>query len=129
MDFFLAQNCIYNKNDYFKECLSFSLKSKSKLLTWHYRRFFSCGSKDVLYVLICNNCDIFYIGQIGELKQRTRKHKSDVIHPNNTNCKKCSEYLRICSKKKEPYFSIYPVLYEENKYLREFKEKRHIMNW
>ena len=74
-------------------------------------------SKDVLYILICNNCDFFYIGQTEELKQRTRKHKSDVIHPNNSNCKKCSEHLRTCSKMKEPYFNIYPFLYEENKYL------------
>ena len=30
---------------------------------------------------------------------------------------------------KEPYFNIYPFLNEENKYLREFKERRYIMNW
>ena len=30
---------------------------------------------------------------------------------------------------KEPYFDIYPFLYEENKYLREFKERHYIMNW
>ena len=86
-------------------------------MTWHYKRFFSCGSKDVLYVLICNNCDFFYIGQTEELKQRTRKHKSDVIHPNNSNCKICSERLRTCSKMKEPYFNIYLSLYEENNIL------------
>ena len=91
--------------------------------------FFSCHSKDVLYVLICNNCEFFYNGRTEELKQRTRKHKSHVFHPNNSNCKKCSEHLRTCSKMKEPYFNIYPFLYEENKYLREFKERRYIMNW
>ena len=58
------------------------------------RRFFSCESKDVLYVLICDNCDFFYIGQTEELKRHTRKRKSDIIHPNNSNCKKCSEHLR-----------------------------------
>ena len=47
---------------------------------------FSCDSKDVLYVLICNNCD-FHIGQTEELKQRLQKHKSDIIHPNDSNCK------------------------------------------
>ena len=30
---------------------------------------------------------------------------------------------------KEPYFNIYPFLYEENKYLQESKERRYIMNW
>ena len=51
-----------------KKCWSFLLNYKSELLTWHYRRCFSCDSKDVLYVLICNNCDFFYIGQTEELK-------------------------------------------------------------
>ena len=129
VEFFRCTNCIYHKNVYFKECLSFLFKSKNKLLTWHYRRFCSCDSKDVLYVLICNNYDFFYIGQTEESKQRTRKHKSDVIHPNNSNCKKFSKHLRTCSKIKEPYFNIYPFLYEENNYLREFKERRYIMNW
>ena len=30
---------------------------------------------------------------------------------------------------KEPYFNIYPFLYGENKYLREYKERRYIMSW
>ena len=30
---------------------------------------------------------------------------------------------------KEPYFNIYPFLFEESKYLREFKERQYIMNW
>ena len=82
-----------------------------------------------LYVHICNNCDFFYIGKTEELKQRTRKHKSDVIHPHSSHCKKCSEHLRTCSKMKERYFNIYLLLYEENKYLRELKERCYIMNW
>ena len=108
--FFPCANCIYYKNAYFKEFSSFSFKSKNKLLTWHYRRLFSCDSKNVLYVLICNKCAFFYIRQTEKLKQCTRKHKSYVIYPNNSNCKKYSEHLRICSKMKEPYFNIYRFL-------------------
>ena len=92
------------------------------MLTWCYKRSFSCHSKDVLYVPICNICDIFYIGQNEELKQDTRKHKSNVIHPNNSNCKNCSEHLRTCSKMKEPYFNIYPILYEESKFIENLKK-------
>ena len=92
------------------------------MLTWHYKRCFTCDNKDVLYVLICNNCDFFCIEQTEELKQRTQKHKSDVIHPNNSNCNKCSEHFRICSKMKEPYFNMYLFLYEENEYLQEFEK-------
>ena len=53
----------------------------------------------------------------------------DVIHPNNSNCKNCSEHLRSCSKMKELYFNIYQFLYEQDKFLREFKERRYTLNW
>ena len=59
-------------------------------MTWNYKRFFKCDSKKILNGLICDNCDIFYIGEIEELKQRTWKHKSNVSHPNNSGCKKCT---------------------------------------
>ena len=120
--------------------MSLSFISKQKMLTWHHKCSFSCDRKDVLYVLICNNCDFYYIGQIEKLKKRTWKHKSDVINP-ITVTKKYSKYWRTCSRMKEPYFSIYPFLmkepyfsiypflYDENKYLQEFKERRYIMNW
>ena len=64
---------------------------------------------------MCNNCHFFYTRKTEGLKQGTRKHKSDVIHPNDSNCKKCSEHLRTCSKMEETYSNIYPFLYEENK--------------
>ena len=51
----------------------------------------------------------FYTGQTEELKQRTRKHRSDVNHPNNSKCKKFSKLLRTCSKLEETYFKIYLV--------------------
>ena len=38
---FSCTNCNYHRNGFFKECLSFSFKSKNKLLTCHYIRFFS----------------------------------------------------------------------------------------
>ena len=137
------------------------------MLTWSYKRFFSCDSKDVLYILyililfilyilyytyytiytiylytiytiyiiyILSYTDIyyiliFYIRQTEELKQRTQKHKSDVIHPNYSNCKKSSEHLRTCSKMTEPCFNMYPFCYKESKYLRDFRERHYIMNW
>ena len=50
--FFPCANCIYHKNGYFKQCLSFLFKSKNKSLTWHYRHVFGCDSNDDLHVLI-----------------------------------------------------------------------------
>ena len=55
----------------------------------YYKVFFSCDSKDALYVLICDNCDFFNIGQTEESKQVTRKNKSDINHSSKSNCKKC----------------------------------------
>ena len=41
------------------------------------------------------NC---YVDQKGCLKQRTKKQKSDVTHPENSTCKKRSQDLRDFSK-------------------------------
>ena len=71
----------------------------------------------------------FNLGHTTSLKQRVRKHKSDVFHPPNSFYKKCSEHLRDCSRMKEPFFRIYPFLSDNEKELREFKEKRFIMRW
>ena len=76
---------------------------------------------------MCNTCDWFYLGQTTNLKQRIRKQKSDVFHPQDIFFKKCLEHLRDCSRMKEPFFRIYPFLYENKKEL--FKEKCFIMRW
>ena len=65
---------------------------------------FNCVSKNVIYILMCNTCEWFYLGQTTNLKQRIRKHKSDVFHSQNSFGKKCSEHLRDCSRMKEPFF-------------------------
>ena len=73
---------------------------------------------------MCNTCEWFYLGQTTNLKQRIPKHKSDAFHPQNSFCKKL-----YCSRMKEPFFQIYPFLYENKKELYKFKEKRFIMGW
>ena len=74
-----------------------------------------------------NTCELFYLGETTNFKQRIRKHKSDIFHPQNIFCKKCSEHLRDCRRMKEPFFRIYLFLYENKKELREFNEKRFII--
>ena len=76
-----------------------------------------------------NTCERFYLRQTANLMQRIRKHKSNVFHPQNSFCKKCSEHLCDCSRMKEPFFRIYSFLYENKKELREFKEKCFIVRW
>ena len=51
-------DCIYHKNGYIKPCKSFTFKlTNVKSVAWNYNKFFDCDSKNVLYILICNNCD------------------------------------------------------------------------
>ena len=49
--------------------------TNGKSVTWNYNKFFDCDCKDVLYILICNNCDYFYLGKTIDFKQRICKHK------------------------------------------------------
>ena len=61
-------------------------------------KIFDCDSRDVLYILICNNCEYFYLGKTIDFKQRIRKHKSDVEHSQNSTCREFTEHLRDCAK-------------------------------
>ena len=47
-----------------------------------------------------NTCEWFYLGQTANLKQKIKKHKSDVFHSQNSFYKKCSEHLRDRSRMK-----------------------------
>ena len=79
---FLCSNCVYHKAGYIIPCSSFSFKlTNGKTITWTYKNYFSCDSKDVIYILICKTCDNFYPEKTQDFKQRTAKHKSDVSKP------------------------------------------------
>ena len=69
------------------------IRSNPKINCW--LGVISRDSKDVLFVLICNNCDFFYTGQTEELKQRMLIHKSNVIHPNKSNCKNVQNICKL----------------------------------
>ena len=127
---FPCNSCIYEKDGYINPCTSFNFKlANGKTIIWSYTKYFNCDSKNVLYILICRNCDEFYIGQTQNFKQRIRKHKSDIKHPNNSTCKRCTNHIRVCTKGKEPFFKIYPFYYINDNNIREFKEKKFILKW
>ena len=100
--FYPCNDCIYHRCGYFKPWKPFHFKVNNKSMIWHYKRYFNCDSKNVTYILMCNTCEWFYLGQTINLKQRIRKHKSDVFHPLDS-CKKCSEHLRECTRLKKPF--------------------------
>ena len=123
--FYCTSSCIYHNSGYVIECHSFKF-SRFNRYEWVYRRNFNCNSNNVIYVIKCNNCCEFYIGETGDLKERIRLHKSNVLHPENANCKKLSYHLHRCSSLIEPYFLIYPFYYVDEQQRRRFIEKRFI---
>ena len=123
----LHNNFVYHKAGYIIPCSSFSFKpTNGKTITWTYQNYFSCDSKDVLYISICKTCDNFYLRQTQDFKQRNAKHKSQVKTPRERTCRICSEHLKDCNQA-EPDFQIFLFYYETNTALREHKEKRYIV--
>ena len=117
------KGCKYHRHGYIRTCLGFRF-GKNNEFSWEYRRFFDCEAKNVIYVLICRKCWKFYIGETKNLKKRTRKHKSDISHPKNSNCKELAEHLRLCSS--SPHFRIFPIMYVDDMNRRRFIESRLI---
>ena len=121
-------NCKFCRLGYIKPATEFTLRRGSKVYKWKYSRLFTCDSVNTLYVLICSCLD-YYVGKAKVLKSRLSKHMSDVRHPNNSNCKKCTNHLRKCSKLEEPYFQFFPFFYAETPGLRHFMETRFRLRW
>ena len=120
--------CKYHRLGYFVECLVFTFGLRDRF-SWSYNRLFDCNSKNVIYVVKCFNCWLFYIGETEDLKERTRLHMSNVHNPCNANCKKLSLHLRSCSNLVHPYFTIFPIYYVENRQERRFIEKHFIQRY
>ena len=125
---FCCTFCIYCKDGFFKPCnqIVFGQRQEFK---WEYTRKFNCNSINLIYLLKCNNCWEFYIGQTENIKQRVNKHKSDIFHPENSFCKKCSNHLRNHSNFVVPFFQIYPIYYEDNTAKRRFIVKRFVLRY
>ena len=87
------------------------LKIKSK--TFHVRENMNCTVKNVLYVLICNGCNEYYIGQTGDkLRNRKTVHEQQIRDP-STRQMPVSAHIDNCCKT-EPKFSIFPFYKFQN---------------
>ena len=122
---FCSRTCKMHRMGYVVRCTSFTFGRRNEF-HWEYTRYFNCDSHNVIYLLQCNYCWKFYIGETGDLKERTRVHISNVLNPENANCKTLSRHLNHCSRLREPYFIIYPYYFVEDLHHRRFVEKRHI---
>ena len=68
---FLCNNCVYHKAGCTISCSPFSFKlTNTKTVSWTYKNYFSCDSKNVIYTLIRKTLDSFHIGQTQDSKQR-----------------------------------------------------------
>ena len=123
-------NCKYCSTGYIVGATGFDFVSKDgRVIEWTYNRLFSCRSMNILYLLKCKRCRENYLGKSDSTKRRVGKHKSDVLIPENSNCRVCADHLRDCSKLVEPYFVFYPFFYVDNPGLRHFMERRFINNF
>ena len=76
--------------------------------TFNIKTDMNCGTKNLLYVLVCKGCDEYYIGQTGlELRNRLASHKSQIKHYQNSMCP-VSEHINFCAKKLKVKFKIMP---------------------
>ena len=102
---FLCNNCVYHKACYIP-CSSFSFKlAYIQTVSQTYKNYFSCDSKDVIYILICKTYDNFYLRQLNILNKELQT-KSQMSKPQTcSTCSICLEHLRDC-KHAEPYFQI-----------------------
>ena len=122
---FKCLKCVYCTGGLFDSCTSFRF-GRYDQFNWSYNRKFTCNSFNVIYLVKCNYCWKFYIGETRDTKKRVRKHKSDVYHPENSKCRLLSEHLGVCSSLTEPFFQLFPFFYEDDDAKRKFLEKRYI---
>ena len=121
---FPCSSCVYCRIGYVPSCTSFTF-GRNNQYTWVYNRKFTCNAKNVIYIVICGACWLFYIGQTQEIKPRIGKHKSDAKHPHNSNCRILADHLHEHGE----FFKIYPIYYEDDPAKRRFMEKRFILRY
>ena len=71
---------------------------------WKYNRYFDCKNRDVIYLIICINCEGTYIGETECLSERINNTKSSIGHANASSLpytphiSKCRNLKNPCSK-------------------------------
>ena len=111
---------------YLQECKSFFTSNGTK---WDVKCHATCNSKNVLYFLICNFCNLTsYTGKTDDFRPRTNDHISKIRKGKSTNI--FDLHVHDCSKKatkQEPFFKayIYMVVNDYNKLLN-LERKLHL---
>ena len=67
--------------------------------TFEVKKSMDCTAKNLIYALICNSCQLEYIGQTGNLRDRIRTHKQHIGDP-SVRVLQVSGHLATCSRKR-----------------------------
>ena len=74
------------------------------------RNQLNCNTRRVIYVMVCNGCKAFYIGQTGDvLRNRTRVHRQHINNPHSAPLP-VSRHIANCANHLNVKFSIMPLL-------------------
>ena len=88
----------------------------------------NCHSKNVLYVIICDGCNEFYIGKTDrKLSERMNLHRSQIKNPHNRTIP-LSDHLERCANGKYRVFPFFK-LPEGNSKLLELMESKFICKY
>ena len=88
--------------------ISFTCNSRANDRPFYLRHNFNCFSRNLIYKLVCNNCQAFYIGQTGDtLRHRMTVHRQQI---NNINYSllRVSKHIARCAANKNPKFLVAP---------------------
>ena len=120
--------CLIHLRCYLTPCTKFSFISNMKVINWIYRRHFDCSSVNLIYLMKCSGCNEIYIGETSNIRHRINNAKKDIINPMQSSVPYALN-IKNCTKLIEPYFKIYPLIFENDSSLRKFKEWRLIKKY
>ena len=96
--------------------------------TFKVNQSMSCDVKNVIYVIQCNNCNLEYIGETSNLRNRVTVYNQQ-IRDKNLRHLKVSEHLAMCAEHMDSKYHIFPfyrVLENRTTLKRKLKERTFI---
>ena len=79
------ERCFLHCCNYINTCKEFIFKLKSgRYYIWKYNHYFDCKSSNVIYLIICINCEGTYTGETEYLLERMNNTKSSIGHANTS---------------------------------------------
>ena len=92
--------------------------------TWFIKSPMSCTTKEVVYLLVCSNCGLFYVGWTNNLRKRVTLHREQINHEKYRHLT-VSKHISRCSN---GVFKIMPILKcaGQSRVELEYSEKRVI---